>query len=61
MSFTFKAIAKNPPAIFIVAGVFIYVIGLSMGNQDAMNVGILCFILGFILQVLYLGCVRRGF
>lgn len=54
MKFNFKAIAKNPPGICIIAGlacIVLWIVGLS---KVLLALGILLILAGIGLQVLYL-------
>jgi len=45
---------------FIVAGLVLVLVGIAYSYTDAITIGIWCLIAGFVLQVLWLFCVKRG-
>ena len=61
MGFVFKVIGRNPPMAFIIGGVFLVALGLTMNNPLAVNIGGLCLLSGFVLQVLWLFTKRGRF
>jgi len=60
MGLNLSIIAKNPPVAFIVAGLVLILTGSASGQLDLVNIGNGCFIAGFVLQILWLFCVKRG-
>jgi hypothetical protein len=60
MSFIFQIIGRNPPMAFIIGGVFLAFSGSVMNSFYLMDLGVWCLIGGFVLQVLWLFCVKRG-
>ncbi len=60
MSFVFKVVSRNPPTALFVIGAFLIVTGSFSGMPNLANIGIWCIILGVVLQVLWLFCVKRG-
>lgn len=54
MSFVFRVIARNPPAVLFVIGAFLMVYGSSTGNQNLTDMGFQAIQWGVGLQVLYL-------
>ena len=59
MSFKFNVVAKLPPAVMMVIGAFLIVLGVSWDSPDLYTVGIICVFAGVLLQVLFLFCMRR--
>jgi hypothetical protein len=61
MGLDLSIIAKNPPVAFIVAGLVLILTGSASAQIYLVNIGTWCFIAGFILQILWLFFVKRGF
>ena len=55
MSFNFQAIARNVPAILIVAGLFLIVMGYTFKDPGLIDYGKNLIGLGVVLQIIYLG------
>ena len=58
-----RAIARTPPAIFIVAALIAFLVGATTDNDVLINFGWACFAAAILLQIAYLlfgGKRRRG-
>jgi len=60
MGLDLSIIAKNPPVAFIVAGLVLIMLGSSTAQLYLVEIGTWCFVAGFVLQILWLFCVKKG-